>query len=156
MSGHGDLGSEDKWKIVHRTGSTPVGVPLTEIVAIQSHLPAQEVHGYINRTALQDLADPATPPPTPVDADGRSAQVFVVDVVVRRGAEIRRATARGRDIYAVTAPLVGEALDRATDGRVRGPGVWSAGGAFDAADFLRSLPHTAIAVDLPKPASANV
>lgn len=126
-----------------------VAVPLSEVVAIHSHLRADEVHAFINSTALRDLADPATPPPTAADDSGRSAQVFVVEVVVRRGDEIRRAAARGRDIYAATAPLVGEALDRVAEGRARGPGVWSAGAAFDAADFLHALPPDAFSLDLP-------
>ena len=65
--------------------------------------------------------------------------VFVVDVVVRRGGVERRATATGQDIYAVTAPLVVEAVQRILDGRFRTTGIASAGAMFDAADFLRSL-----------------
>lgn len=127
-----------------------VAVPLSEVVAIHSHLRADEVHAFINSTALHDLADPATPPPTAADDSGRSAQVFVVEVIVRQGSEVRRAAARGRDIYAATAPLVGEALDRVAEGRVRGPGVWSAGAAFDPADFLLALQPDAFTLDLPE------
>jgi hypothetical protein len=47
--------------------------------------------------------------------------------------------ARGRDIYAVTAPLAVEAVRRILTGRTRTLGVASAGAAFDAADFLASL-----------------
>jgi hypothetical protein len=43
--------------------------------------------------------------PTSVDEHGRSAQTFLVDVVVRSGGTERRAVASGQDIYAVTAPL---------------------------------------------------
>ncbi|HMB91623.1 MAG TPA: saccharopine dehydrogenase NADP-binding domain-containing protein, partial [Rhodothermales bacterium] len=89
-----------------------VATPLSEVIAIHSHLRAEEVHTFINRAPLRDLADPATPPPTATDEAGRSAQVFVVEVVVHREEEARRAMARGRDIYAITAPLAGEALDR--------------------------------------------
>lgn len=128
-----------------------VAVPLSEVVAIHSHLRAGEVHAFINAAALRDLADPLTPPPTPADETGRSSQVFAVEVVVRRGGEVRRAVARGTDIYAVTAPLVGEALDRVADGRVRGAGVWSAGAAFHVEDFLRALPADALVVELPEP-----
>ena len=45
-------------------------------------------------------------------ARGRSAQTFLIEAVVRRGSEERRAVVRGQDIYAVTAPLVVEALRR--------------------------------------------
>jgi hypothetical protein len=47
--------------------------------------------------------------------------------------------ARGQDIYAVTAPLVVEAVDRILTGRTRTVGVASAGEVFDAPDFLRAL-----------------
>ncbi|MGJ6962127.1 hypothetical protein ACSDR0_09470 [Streptosporangium sp. G11] len=74
-----------------------------------------------------------------MDADGRSAQTFLVDVVARRAGEQRRATASGRDIYAVTAPIVVEAAVRILDGRARRVGVAAAGELFDASDFLRAL-----------------
>src|SRR6516165_2133808 len=45
----------------------------------------------------------------------------------------------GRDIYAVTAPIVVEATGRAIKGLVRATGVRSAGEAFDAREFLESL-----------------
>lgn len=87
------------------------------------------------------------PIPTAADESGRSDQAFLVDVVVRSGEAERRATAGGRDIYAVTAPLVAEALERVLAGRTKSAGVASAGEIFDASDFLCSLePH--IAVDL--------
>ena len=81
----------------------------------------------------------ATPPPTSVDDDGRSAQQFVVDVVVRRGPDTRRLSAAGRDIYAVTAPIVTEGVVRLLDGRHRGPGASAPGQVFDAPDVLASL-----------------
>ncbi|SEP84890.1 hypothetical protein SAMN05216481_102228 [Streptomyces radiopugnans] len=64
------------------------------------------------------------------------------DAVVRSGGVERRAVARGRDIYAVTAPLAVEAVDRILTGRTRTAGVASAGAVFDAPGFLRALsPH---------------
>lgn len=89
--------------------------------------------------AARDLSDPDTPAPVATDELGRSAQTFLVDVVVRSGGSERRAVARGRDIYAVTAPLVVEAVDRILTGRTRTAGVASAGAVFDASDFLGSL-----------------
>jgi hypothetical protein len=94
---------------------------------------------YLNGAPLRDLRDSATPPPIAVDERGRSAQTFLVDVVVRNGSSIRRAIAQGRDIYAFTAPLVVEAAERILDGRVRGNGALAPGEAFDSTDFLRSL-----------------
>jgi hypothetical protein len=45
-------------------------------------------------------------------ARGRSDQRFLVDVVVRSGDTRRRAVARGRYIYAISAPLAVEAVVR--------------------------------------------
>ena len=87
-----------------------------------------------------------TPPPQATDERGRSAQVFVVDVQVRRGAATRRATVQGRDIYAVTAPLIVEAMERVVSGGVD-TGARSAGQAFDARDFLRSLAPDSFALE---------
>jgi hypothetical protein len=94
---------------------------------------------YLNRAPLRDLHDPATPAPAAVDATGRSAQRFAMDVVVRAGAGERRLTATGRDIYAVTAPIVVEAVVRLLDGRSTAVGVLAPGEAFEAADVLRAL-----------------
>lgn len=57
----------------------------------------------------------------------------------RRGEEERRLVARGRDIYAVTASLVVEAMERIVEGRASATGVVAPGEAFDAPDFLRAL-----------------
>ena len=96
-------------------------------------------------TAAADLAAPETPAPAAVDARGRSAQTFVVDVLVRSGGTERRIAATGQDIYAVSAPLAVEAVDRILTGRTRATGVVSAGAAFDAPDFLRALsPHLSV------------
>jgi hypothetical protein len=95
--------------------------------------------------AGQDVAAPDTPAPAPVDDRGRSAQTFLVDVVVRSGGIERRATAKGQDIYAVTAPLAVEAVHRILAGQTRTVGVASAGEMFDAPDFLRALsPHISL------------
>ncbi|KUH40641.1 MULTISPECIES: saccharopine dehydrogenase family protein [Streptomyces] len=112
---------------------------MADVVTLPSHLSVPEVRTYMTVEAAADLSAPDTPAPSAVDARGRSGQTFVVDTVVRRGGTERRAVATGRDIYAVTAPLVGEAVHRVLTGRTRTVGVASAGAAFDAPDFLRSL-----------------
>lgn len=116
-----------------------VALPLSEIVLIHRHLKATKVDSYMSLAPLADLRDPATPPPVAIDASGRSGQRFAIDVVATRNGETRRAGAQGRDIYAITAPLVVEALQRLADGRCRTTGVVAAGQAFDARDFLSSL-----------------
>jgi hypothetical protein len=88
---------------------------------------------------LGDVLAADTPTPTAVDEHRRSAQTFLVDVVVRSGGAKRRAAASGQDIYAVTAPLVVEAVHRILMGQTRTVGVASAGEIFDAPDFLRAL-----------------
>ncbi|MFF8674148.1 saccharopine dehydrogenase family protein [Streptomyces sp. NPDC015242] len=121
---------------------------MADVVTIPRHLPIPEVRTYMTVEAVRDIAAPDTPAPAAVDEHGRSAQTFLVDVVVRSGGAERRAVARGQDIYAVTAPLVVEALDRVLGGRTHAVGVVSAGEAFDAPGFLRALSGH-LSVELP-------
>lgn len=116
-----------------------VGLSLTETITISRHLRTPEILAYMSLAPLTDLRNPDTPAPTAADESGRSAQIFLMDVIVRRGNEERRATARGRDIYAVTAPIVVEAAERILDGRFKAAGVVAAGEVFDAQDFLAAL-----------------
>ncbi|MCA1440387.1 NAD(P)H-binding protein [Ensifer sp. IC4062] len=119
-----------------------VELPFSEIVVISRHTRSSELRTYLNRTALSDVRDPATPPPRPADENGRSAQIFLVEATVRKGEQIRRIAAEGRDIYAFSAPLISEAVQRILDGRVRGSGAQAPGAVFDARDYLDALaPH---------------
>lgn len=115
------------------------GYSMADVVTVPSHLTIEEVRTYMTTTAATDLATPGTPAPTPADPSGRSAQTFTVDVRVVTGGEQRRLSAAGRDIYAVSAPLAVEAVQRLLDGRHTTTGVASAGAMFDAGDFLRAL-----------------
>ncbi|MFB8392825.1 saccharopine dehydrogenase family protein [Streptomyces yangpuensis] len=120
---------------------------MADVVTVPTHLSVPEVTTYMTANAVQDIAAPATPAPAAADESGRSDQTFVVDAVVRRGGVERRAVAHGQDIYAVTAPLVVEALERVLTGRTRTVGVAAAGEMFDAPDFLRALsPHVTLAL----------
>ncbi len=114
-------------------------VPFSEIPVIARHLRVARLRTYLNNAPLRDLRDSTTPPPIAADERGRSAQTFLLDVVVRSGSGTRRAIARGRDIYAFTAPLVVEAVEQILDGRIRGRGALAPGEAFDAMGFLRAL-----------------
>lgn len=116
---------------------------LSETVLVPHHVACRNLHAWMNLAPLRDLRDPATPPPTAADAGGRSAQQFAVEARVRRGNRGARASASGRDIYAITAPLLVEALQRILDGRVRGRGALAAGQAFDAGDCLAALASAA-------------
>jgi hypothetical protein len=73
-----------------------------------------------------------------VDGRARPVETFLVEAVVRRGRDERRATARGQDIYAVSAPIVVEAMERLLAAPERS-GVVPAGAVSDAADLLRAL-----------------
>ncbi|MZF85717.1 saccharopine dehydrogenase NADP-binding domain-containing protein [Streptomyces sp. SID5643] len=130
-----------RWPFPEPVGSrTVVGeFTMADVVTIPSHLAVPEVRTYMTAEAARDVSAPGTATPTAADEHGRSAQTFLVDVVVRSGGTERRAVAQGRDIYAVTAPLAVEAVARILTGRTRTAGVVSAGEIFDAADFLRSL-----------------
>ncbi len=119
-----------------------VELPFSEIVVIARHTRSSELHTYLNRTALRDVRDPAMPPPEPADKTGRSAQIFLVEAIVRNGERIRRIAAQGRDIYAFSAPLIFEAVQRILDGRARDSGAQAPGAIFDARDYLNALvPH---------------
>ena len=93
-------------------------MPFSETVLLSRHVKTAEHHNYLTQVAITDVLDPSTPPPKAADAMGRSAQNFVVEVVVTRGDEQRRACTRGRDGYAVTAPLTGEAVERLIKGKI--------------------------------------
>lgn len=125
-----------------------VAVPLTETVLIAHHIATQSLTTYMNSTSLAQLHDPTTPAPVAADESGRSAQRFVVDVIVRKGADERRAQAMGRDIYAITAPLVVEAALRLMQNKQR-HGVLSPGVVFDARDFLQTLAPMHLTLSLP-------
>ncbi|MGK5671469.1 saccharopine dehydrogenase family protein [Micromonospora sp. URMC 106] len=115
---------------------------MADIVTVPSHLAIPEVRTYMTAKAAADLFAPDASAPTAVDERGRSAQTFLVDVLVRSGGTERRLAATGQDIYAISAPLAVEAVERILTGRTTTTGVASAGALFDAPDFLRALsPH---------------
>ena len=116
-----------------------VQLPFSEIVTIARHLRANNVQSYMNLAPLKDIRNPDTPPPVPADASGRSSQRFVMDVTVRKGDNTRGWTAQGIDIYAFTAPLVVEAMERLVRGQHERAGVFAAGELFDAPTFLAAL-----------------
>ena len=146
---------DDAAPVTTWTFPDPIGVQevagdftTADSVTIPRHLRTAALHSYMTTAAIQDLfaADPA--PPTATDESGRSAQTFMIEVVARSAGEERRAVARGRDIYAVTAPLVVEATTRLLD-TPSAAGVFAPGELFDAAKFLQSLDVDGFTVELP-------
>jgi len=107
-------------------------------VMIPRHLRTSKIRSLMTLAPLKDLSDPDLSPPA-IDESGRSSQTFFVEVVARLGNVERRAAASGRDIYAITAPLVVEATTRVISILGEKAGVFAAGEIFDAPDFLRSL-----------------
>ncbi|OEJ61973.1 saccharopine dehydrogenase [Streptomyces agglomeratus] len=140
-----------EWPFPDPMGTQAVvgGFTMADVVTVPSHVPIPEVSTYMTTEAAREVSGPDTPAPAAVDELGRSAQTFCVDVVVRSGSSERRAVARGRDIYAVTAPLVVEAVHRILTGRTRAVGVASAGEIFDAPGMLRAL-SAHLSVELPR------
>lgn len=127
------------WSYPQPLGEQPVvQLPFSEVVTINRHLRVGALTSYLNSSSLADLRHESTPPPSATDGSGRSAQRFVVDVAVRRGTGTRRLTASGRDIYAVTAPIVVEGVVRLL-GDQHAVGAVAPGEAFDAADVLAAL-----------------
>lgn len=117
---------------------------MADCVTIGRRLDVGAIDSFMSLAAVADLRDAATPPPRSADGSGRSAQQFLVEVVARAGSEERRIHAAGRDIYAVTGPIVVEAVERVLAGRYVGTGTLTAGQAFDARSFLQALPLTAL------------
>ncbi len=134
------------WTFPAPFGAQPVvAVPLSEIVTIRRHLPACDVCSYMNTAPLQDLKDPRTPPPSASDPSGRSAQRFVMDVRTAWDGHRTRILASGRDIYAVSAPIVVEACLRLLEDPPATGGAYAPGELFDANGFLAALaPHMQI------------
>ncbi|SDM80339.1 trans-acting enoyl reductase family protein [Polaromonas sp. JS666] len=139
-----------EWTFPAPLGKQPVIAEFTmaDTVTISRHIKAPRIHSYMTAVAVRDLTDPNPQAPVASDESGQSPQTFVLEVLARRGGEERRAIARGRDIYAFTAPLVVEAMARVVAGQVKGAGVFTAGEAFDARDFLASLSPANLSVEL--------
>jgi short subunit dehydrogenase-like uncharacterized protein len=124
-----------------------VELSFSEVVVITRHIRIGQLHSYINQAPLRDLREPTTPPPR-IDQTGRSPQTFLIGARVRRGTQARRAIVRGRDIYAVSAPLVCEAVERVLDGSAKRAGAVAPGEAFDAQQFLAALSPQVLTLEI--------
>jgi short subunit dehydrogenase-like uncharacterized protein len=132
--------AEKDWEFGDPVGrQVVVEVPLSEVILIARHVKTRELHTYLSRNALSDIDDPTTPAPKAADATGRSSQRFVVDAVIGRDGKSRRITARGRDIYAFTAPLVCEATARLLEGKFSSAGAQAPAAIFSAQEVLSAL-----------------
>ncbi|MBB4278847.1 saccharopine dehydrogenase family protein [Rhizobium mongolense] len=126
---------------------TFVELPFSEVPLIARHVRTKELHTFLSTIALRDVRDPSTPPPQAVDETGRSAQRFAVEVIVAQGDMRRRIVAQGQDIYAVSAPIICEAVQRILSGDIRDVGAKPPGAIFNAASFLQALgPHLSVEI----------
>ena len=125
-----------------------VELSFSEVTTIAHHISVDSLHSYFSLGPLEEVRSATTPQPTAVDADGRSAQRFMIDVVARMGSETRRARATGQDIYAISAPIVVEAAARMLAPSFSKRGALSVGQAFDPAAFLDALASSHLAIHL--------
>lgn len=125
-----------------------VELPFTEMITISRHLRVRSLRSHLTQSSLDEIRDTTTPPPSPDDARGRSAQRFEMVVQVREGATLRSAVARGLDIYAVSAPLVAQAAARMMQPGFNRFGARALAQAFDAKEFLAALSPEHLTVTL--------
>lgn len=132
--------------------SAPLGrqamieMPFSEVITLAHHLKVGEIRSLLNRSALADIRDASTPPPTAADERGRSAQRFELVVRLVQDGMTRTAGVRGQDIYAVTAPIVTEVAQRLLAPGYRRSGALAVAEAVDPVDLLRSLHGPALEV----------
>ena len=107
-----------------------VTAAMADVVTVPSHLKIPDVTTYMAATAAGELS---------TLSERQEPETFEVDVAVHLGTAERRLTVAGRDIYAFSAPLAVEAVERLLTGRFHVTGVASAGAMFDAPDFLHAL-----------------
>lgn len=112
---------------------------MADSATIPTHLDVPEIETYMTANAVDDLRADDSSGPVAVDARGRSAQTFHVEVLACTAGKKRRATAAGRDIFAVTAPLVVEAAVRLLAGEGAAAGPASTGSRFNPRGLLGSL-----------------
>jgi short subunit dehydrogenase-like uncharacterized protein len=113
--------------------------PSPETVLIPRHIATPDVDVFMAVDAIRDLRDPDVGRPIAVDDDGRSAQRFMVVADVVHDGAARRVVAEGRDIYATTAPILVECMERILDSDDQPGGVVTPGDRFPAHEVLAQL-----------------
>lgn len=127
------------------TFSPPLGpqamveLPFSEIVTLAHHLKVGTIRSLLNRSALDDIRDATTPPPTAVDDSGRSAQRFELVVRLVQNGVTKTVSVRGQDIYAVTALIVIEAAQCLLASSYRHSGALALAEAVDPVVLLRAM-----------------
>jgi short subunit dehydrogenase-like uncharacterized protein len=111
--------------------------PAPEVVTIPRYLATPAVRVMMTTGTVKDLRN--APPPDSVSDEERAGTDYVIVTEVSVGDRVCRATLRGGDIYRITAPIIGECVERALTNRARVYGAVSAAQAFDAPDMLHQL-----------------
>jgi len=130
--------------------SAPLGnqamieLPFSEVITLAHHLKVGEIRSLLNRSALADIRDASTPPPTAADDSGRSAQRFELVVRLVQNGVTKTAGVRGQDIYAVTAPIVTEVALRLLAPSYRRSGALALAEAVDPMELIWSLHGSAL------------
>lgn len=133
-------GPRGQWRFPQPFGELPVSsVPLSEVITISRHVKANQIESFMNEAPLADLNNAKTPSPTSVDGSGKSPQTFVMDVFASGDGQSRRLAASGRDIYAISAPLIVEACLRVLSDPPTKGGSFAPAELFDPQEFLSSL-----------------
>lgn len=132
---------QSQWTFDEEFGEqTMIELPFSEIVTMARHLKLQRLSSLLNQRSLDEIRNESTPAPTAVDAQGRSAQRFVMDVVLTDAQQhTLRARATGQDIYALSGQMVVEAAARMREAGFDKRGALAMGQVFDARDFLSTL-----------------
>ena len=132
--------------LVERVFPAPVGprstigeYPSPESVLIPRHVATHAVAIFMTVEAIRDLRDPEATAPTAGDDHVRSEQRFMVHAEAERDGQTRHASATGTDIYATTAPILVECMERVLHADGGPGGVLTPGELFDARDVLEHL-----------------
>lgn len=139
-----------EWTFPEPIGTQQVAEEFTtaDSVTLSQHLTVATIRECMTLAPLGDLSDPDPTGPVAVDDRGRSAQTFLIEAVIHRGDQERRAIVRGQDIYAVSGPIVVEAAQRIVADRTAAPGTIPPGAITDARDFLTSLSPDHLTVEI--------
>src|SRR5204863_1931617 len=89
--------------------------PAPEVVTIPRYLATPDVRVMMTVGTVKDLRN--APPPDSVSDAERAGTDYIIVTEVTAGKRIYRATLKGGDIYGITAPIIGECVERALDNR---------------------------------------
>ncbi|UQD83609.1 saccharopine dehydrogenase NADP-binding domain-containing protein [Bradyrhizobium elkanii USDA 76] len=104
--------------------------PAPEIILLPRHLGVQEVKAVMSAATFANSKS---------EREGFDSTDFLIEAEVAGATVTKRAVATGRDIYGVTAPIVGETVDRLLRLQTGGGGVVTSAEIFSSSEFLGSI-----------------